>query len=52
MVKFNDSIVAEFDTKAIPIESYGCFVEDNTINENSENAYKLIYGKKRKHRLK
>ena len=38
-LKFNDSIINEFDTKDIPIESYGGFVDDNINNENCQNAY-------------
>ena len=51
-LKFNDSIVTEFDTKDIPIESYGGFVDDNINNENSQNAYILIYERKKKMPIK
>ena len=51
-LKFNDSIVTEFDTKDIPIESYGGFVDDNINNENSQNAYILIYERKKKTPIK
>ena len=51
-LKFNDSIVTEFDTKDIPIESYGGFVDDNINNENCQNAYLLIYERKKKTPIK
>ena len=51
-LKFNDSIVTEFDTKDIPIESYGGFVNDNINNENCQNAYLLIYERKKKTPIK
>ena len=51
-LKFNDSIVTEFDTKDIPIESYGGFVDDNINNENCQNAYILIYERKKKMPIK
>ena len=51
-LKFNDSIVTEFDTKEIPIESYGGCVDDNINNENSQNAYILIYERKKKTPIK
>ena len=51
-LKFNDSIISEFDTKDIPIESYGGFVDDNINNENCQNAYILIYERKKKTPIK
>ena len=51
-LKFNDSIVTEFDTKDIPTESYGGFVDDNKSNENCQNAYILIYERKKKTPIK
>ena len=51
-LKFNDSIVTEFDTKDIPIECYGGFIEDNINNENRQNAYLLIYERKKKTPIK
>jgi ubiquitin carboxyl-terminal hydrolase 34 len=37
-LKFNDSIITEFDPKDIPIESYGGSLEENVSNENIQNA--------------
>ena len=51
-LKFNDSIVTKFDTKEIPIESYGGFVDNNKSNENNQNAYLLIYERKKKTPIK
>ena len=51
-LKFNDSLVTEFDTKEIPIESYGGFIDDNINNENCQNAYILIYERKKKTPIK
>ena len=51
-LRFNDSIVTEFDTKDIPIESYGGFVDGNINNENCQNAYLLIYERKKKTPIK
>ena len=51
-LKFNDSIVTEFDTKDIPVECYGGFVDNNLNNENIQNAYLLIYERKKKTPIK
>ena len=51
-LKFNDSIVTEFDTKEIPVESYGGYVNNNENNENIQNAYLLIYERKKKTPIK
>ena len=51
-LKFNDSIVSEFDTKDIPGESYGGYVDNNLNNENIQNAYLLIYERKKKTPIK
>ena len=49
-LKFNDSIITEFDPKDIPIESYGGL--NNSGNENIQNAYLLIYERKKKTPIK
>ena len=51
-LKFNDAIVTEFDTRDIPTESYGGFVDGNVNNENWQNAYLLIYERKKKTPIK
>ena len=51
-LKFNDSIITEFDPKDIPIESYGGSLEENVNNENIQNAYLLIYERKKKTPIK
>ena len=51
-LKFNDSIITEFDTNDIPIESYGGSVDYNSNNENIQNAYLLIYERKKKTPIK
>ena len=51
-LKFNDSIITEFDPKDIPIESYGGSFEENVSNENIQNAYLLIYERKKKTPIK
>ena len=51
-LKFNDSIITEFDPKDIPIESYGGSLEENVSNENIQNAYLLIYERKKKSPIK
>ena len=51
-LKFNDSIVTEFNTEEIPIESYGGCVDGNINNENYQNAYLLIYERKKKTPIK
>ena len=51
-LKFNDSIITEFDPKDIPIESYGGSLEENISNENIQNAYLLIYERKKKTPIK
>jgi hypothetical protein len=51
-LKFNDAIVSEFDTKEIPQESYGGYIDNNLNNENIKNAYLLIYEKKKKAPIK
>ena len=50
--KFNDANITEFDTKDIPIESYGGSIDNNSINENIQNAYLLIYERKKKTPIK
>ena len=50
-LKFNDSIVSNFDVKEIPNESYGGYI-DNNKNENIQSAYLLIYEKKKKYPMK
>ena len=47
-LKFNDSIITEFNTKDIPTESYGGYLDNNLKNENIQNAYLLIYERKKK----
>ena len=49
-LKFNDSIITEFDPKDIPIESYGGY--DNSGNEKVQSAYLLIYERKKKTPIK
>ena len=51
-LKFNDSIVTKFDTKEIPVESYGGYIDNKKINENHQNAYLLIYERKKKTPIK
>ena len=51
-LKFNDSIVTQFDTKDIPSESFGGYVDNNLNNENIQSAYLLIYERKRKTPIK
>ena len=51
-LKFNDSLVTEFNTNDIPIESYGGFVDNDINNENVQNAYLLIYERKKKTPIK
>ena len=51
-LKFNDSIVTEFNTVEIPIECYGGCVDGNINNENYQNAYLLIYERKKKTPIK
>ena len=51
-LKFNDSIITEFDPKDIPVESYGGSLEENVSNENIQNAYLLIYERKKKTPIK
>jgi hypothetical protein len=50
-LKFNDSIITEFDTENIPIESFGGRMNNNS-NENNQNAYLLIYERKKKTPIK
>ena len=53
-LKFNDSIICQFDTKDIPIESFGGSI-DNTFgneNENVQSAYLLIYERIKKTPIK
>jgi ubiquitin C-terminal hydrolase len=50
--KFNDANITEFDTKDIPIESYGGSIDNNSNNENIQNAYLLIYERKKKTPIK
>lgn len=45
-LKFNDSVVSQFDTMDIPVESYGGYVDNDISNENRQNAYLLIYERK------
>ena len=51
-LKFNDAIVTEFNTNDIPIESYGFFDDNKINNENGQNAYLLIYERKKKTPIK
>ena len=51
-LKFNDSIITKFDTKDIPIESYGGYVDNDINNENIQSAYLLIYERKKKTPIK
>ena len=51
-LKFNDSIVSEFDTKDIPNESFGGYLDGNSNNEIVQNAYLLIYERKKKTPIK
>ena len=51
-LKFNDSVVSQFDTMDIPVESYGGYVDNDISNENRQNAYLLIYERKKKTPIK
>ena len=51
-LKFNDSIITEFDTKNIPLESFGGCLNNNNSNENDQSAYLLIYERKKKTPIK
>ena len=51
-LKFNDSVVSNFDVKEIPNESYGGYIDNNFKNENIQNAYLLIYERKKKYPIK
>ena len=44
--------MTEFNTVEIPIESYGGCVDGIINNENYQNAYLLIYERKRKTPIK
>ena len=51
-LKFNDSIVCQFDTKDIPVESYGGYIDNTLSNENIQSAYLLIYERIKKTPIK
>ena len=45
-------MVSQFDTMDIPVESYGGYVDNDISNENRQNAYLLIYERKKKTPIK
>ena len=47
-LQFNDSHVSNFDTDTIPAECYGGSQDSRYSYENCQNAYLLIYERKRK----
>ena len=49
---FNDSSVSEFDTKKIPSECYGGSTIGHSSYENCQNAYLLIYERKKKNPIR
>ena len=51
-LKFNDQIVWKFDTKDIPVESFGGFIDNTVGNENVQSAYLLIYERIKKTPIK